>query len=344
MKFILFPFALIYGWITSFRNHMYDLKLWKSVGFDLNVISIGNLAVGGTGKSTMVEYIVDSLLKNGHKPATLSRGYKRKTKGFRLTNDKDTALTVGDEPYQFWLKYGKDVPVAVGEDRVMAIPQILFENADRDSIVCDDAFQHRPIRPALNILLSTYNNPFFSDHIMPMGKLREPRKGAERADVLVFTKCPSLSKEEMQGHREQSKKYLKEGTPMFFATTKYKEVVPLFENGSKFSSDIILVSGLANSKPLDEYAAANFNLIDHLDFPDHHSYSKKDEEKIMHLFNRHSKDLSEPLSIVTTEKDATKLRNMIGLASLPVFYLPIEIEFLYEGDKFERLLSDSFMA
>ena len=327
MKFLLFPFAMIYGWITSLRNHLYDIGTYKSVEFDINVISVGNLAVGGTGKSPMVEFIVKLLKNNNHSPATLSRGYRRKTRGFRLANDKDTAATLGDEPFQFWLKFNKEIPVAVGEERVMAIPEILFEHEECDVVVCDDAFQHRTLRPN------------FDDHLMPYGRLREARYGAVRADILVFTKC-----EEMIGSREayieKARKYIKADVPVFFTKTKYQAPIAIFNNGLEFVNKVILVSGLADSTHLDAYVEKEFDLVKHIEYGDHHHFSTPDVVNILATYDQFKSDGS--VSILTTEKDAAKIREFKELSEMPVFYLPIEIEFLDEGDKFEQLIVGSF--
>lgn len=342
MKLVLYPFAMIYGWITSFRNHLYDLKIWKSVEFDVNVISIGNLAVGGTGKSPMVEYVVNLLLNNGHLPATLSRGYKRKTKGFRLANQKDNASTLGDEPYQFWLKFKKQVPVAVGEERVMAIPEILFRHENCNVVVCDDAYQHRPLRPGLSVLLSTFERPFFNDQMLPAGRLRESRKGANRADVLVFTKCPKEIGEQKKEYARKAEKYLKPGAPVFFARTKYHHPIPVFDTSHIPGKRVLLVTGLASSTDIVGYVEDNFKLEAHLEYADHHHYSKDDVNAILEAFQGCMRADEHDLMVLTTEKDAVKLREMSQLSDLPLFYLPIEIELLYEGDKFERLVLESF--
>jgi len=336
---LLFPFAMIYGWITSLRNHLYDIGTYKSVEFDINVISIGNLAVGGTGKSPMVEFIVKLLKKNNHSPATLSRGYKRKTRGFRLATDKDTAATLGDEPFQFWLKFNKEVPVAVGEERVMAIPEILFVHETCDVVVCDDAYQHRTLRPNLNILLSTYNRPFFDDHLMPYGRLREVRTSAGRADILVFTKCEELV-DSKETYIEKARKYIKADVPVFFAKTKYQAPIAIFKNSLEFVDKVILISGLADSLNLVEYVDKQYDLVKHLEYGDHHHFSKSDIENILTTYDQCKNDGS--VSLLTTEKDATKIREFKELSEMPVFYLPIEIEFLHEGDKFEQLIVSSF--
>ncbi len=337
MKYLLFPFAVLYGWATAFRNHLYDLRIWKSVEFDLPVIVVGNLAVGGTGKSPMVEYLVRLLLSGGHKPATLSRGYKRKTKGFRLASEQDSATTIGDEPYQFWRKFEPEVPVAVGEDRVMSIPEILFRHENTSAIVCDDAFQHRPLRAGFNILLSTFEKPFFDDHLMPVGRLRESRKGAERADVVVYTKCPSeVEHSARELYKARTREYAREHTPVFFTGIQYQPAVPLFDGYTQVTPKVLLVTGLADSTSIEQYVSSAYELVGHLQYADHQHYDDKQLNEIMDAVGA-----QQGVSILTTEKDAVKLRKLDKLSSLPVFYLPIEIKFLYEGDKFERLFLES---
>jgi tetraacyldisaccharide 4'-kinase len=340
MNFLLYPFSLLYGWVTSLRNHLYDLGIRKSVQFDVNVISVGNLSAGGTGKSPMVEYLINLLDSNGHKPATLSRGYKRKTRGFRLATDDDNASTLGDEPFQFWLKFKKKIPVAVGAERVMAIPEILFEHEDRDVILCDDAFQHRALRANFNILLSTFNKPFFYDYPLPFGMLREPRKGAERADVLIFTKCSDEVETKKSKYIEKANQYLRKGTPVFFTRINYQVPVEVFESNVAFSSRVLLVTGLADSSQVVDYIGSNYSLVKHLEYGDHHDYKEKDVDLIINSFKELSQEGT--ISILTTEKDFVKIKDIKELSTLPFFYLPIETEFLYEGDKFERLILDSF--
>src|SRR5215213_6441758 len=196
-RVLLLPFALIYGFVIWIRNGLYNKNIFKSASFGLPLIGVGNLSVGGTGKSPMVEYLVRHL-KNIYKVATLSRGYKRKTMGYALASHQTTALDVGDEPMQFHRKF-PDVPVAVGEQRVLAIPQLLHDKPDTEVIILDDAFQHRAIKAGFNILLTDYNNLFTRDFYLPTGDLRDSRGSYERADVIVVTKCsPDLSEQERQ--------------------------------------------------------------------------------------------------------------------------------------------------
>ena len=190
LRILLFPFSWLYYLITQIRNRLYDRGLKPSVKFELPVICVGNLTVGGTGKTPMIEHLI-RLLQNRFKVATLSRGYGRATKGIRIAGPSENASTIGDEPFQFYTKFGKRITVAVGEERALAIPTILQECSDTQIILLDDGFQHRKVSPGFSILLTDYHRPFYNDFLLPSGRLRESRWGAERADVIVVTKCPS---------------------------------------------------------------------------------------------------------------------------------------------------------
>lgn len=205
-RILLLPFALVYWAVIAFRNWLFDKNILKTAEFGLPLINVGNLSVGGTGKSPMVEYLL-VLLKDQFKVATLSRGYKRKTKGYALADDDTTALEIGDEPMQFHLKF-PDVPIAVGEQRIEAIPQLLHDKPETQAIILDDAFQHRSIKAGLNILLTDYNNLFTRDFYLPSGDLRDLKSSYKRAEIIVVTKCkPDLSEEE-------KKKLVKEIAPL----------------------------------------------------------------------------------------------------------------------------------
>ncbi len=336
LKILLLPFSLLYHWVTKFRNHLYDIDYKKSFQFDTMVLSVGNLSVGGTGKSPMVEYLI-RLLADENKITTLSRGYGRKTRGFRLANEDDNAATLGDEPFQFYTKYKQKINVAVGEERALAIPQILFEIPDNQMIILDDAYQHRTVIPNLSILLTDFSTPFFNDNLLPSGRLREAKSGANRADIIVVTKCPhDLSKEAQQELSEKIMTYAKKGTPIFFSGIKYLPPKNIRESdASVFSKNVLLVSGIANAAPLEEYVKSNFNLCAHLDFADHHNYGVKDLQQIKNKFA--VIDCEEKV-VLTTEKDAMRLSDEAfksELAGLPIFYLPIQTYFLKNGDIFD---------
>lgn len=339
LKWILLPFSLLYELVTSIRNHLFDIGYKKSFEFEANVIGVGNLTVGGTGKSPMVEYLI-RLLQDKYKIATLSRGYGRKTKGFRIGDKDDNSLSIGDEPYQFLQKYS-NVTVTVGEERAVAIPHILAE-VSPDVILMDDSYQHRYVKPSLNILLSDYTRPFYTDLILPSGRLRESRKGAKRADIVVVTKCPaSLSKMEKESIESSIKKY--SDAPIFFSTINYLNYIPFNNENAIAAKDVILFTGLANPKPFTEYVSSNFNLVDDLYFPDHHQYSLKDINTIEERFRQLS---SENKCIITTEKDIVKLKLKelrSRIEHWPLFYVPIEAQFIENGNIFDLLVLNSII-
>lgn len=204
------PFSILYKLVMQFRNHLYDIEYKAVFHFNTKVISVGNLSMGGTGKTPFVEYILRFLIEKGYsnKVATLSRGYGRKTKGFRIANNEDSPKTVGDEPFQIYQKFRNEAVVSVGEDRVLAIPSIIYEHPENEIIVLDDAYQHRSVKPNFSILLTDFSSLFYDDYVLPSGTLRESRKGAKRADVVIVTKCPlDLGKTEQEKIKERIEKY-----------------------------------------------------------------------------------------------------------------------------------------
>ncbi len=337
LRILLFPFAVLYKMITRFRNRLYDLGIRPSVSFDIPIISVGNLTVGGTGKSPMIEHLI-RLLSKDYKVATLSRGYGRETSGFRIGSKVDNANTLGDEPYQFYRKYGNKVIVSVGEERALAISYILQEAEDTNVILLDDAFQHRRVRPGFNILLSDYNRPFYKDFLLPAGRLRESRSGASRADVIVVTKCPSeISADEKINIEKYVRWYANK--PIFFATIHYGIPLPIGDLKSEIGREILLVSGIADASPLITYVKQSFELKEHLQFADHHTYSLSDLEKIDLIIQRNP-----GTCILTTEKDKVKLESAEFKSftqRLPFFYLPIEVEFIKDGQDFDELILNS---
>ncbi len=339
LALLLSPFTLIYYTLTRFRNHLFDIGYKKSVQFDHMVIAIGNLSVGGTGKTPMVEYLI-RLLGEEYKLATLSRGYGRKSKGFKMATATDDASSIGDEPFQFYWKYGRQVKVTVGEERALAIPEIIFNDPDNQIILLDDAYQHRTVAPNLNILLSNYDRPFYEDWVLPSGRLREPRRGAKRADMIVVTKCPkNLDTGEMQKIRTKIRKYARPDVPVFFSAVKYLDPKPVFQQPQlPFSENIYLLTGIANAKPLAQYIANSYKLLHHKAFKDHHHYTPKDIKEVI----THFKQFSEHEKIIlTTEKDVVKLMSESlkrEIQQVPIFYLPIECYFLENGHIFDAEL------
>jgi len=337
LKILLFPFSLLYSAITGIRNHLYNIGWKRSFQFDRFVVSVGNLTVGGTGKTPFVELILRQF-KSKYKLAVLSRGYGRRTKGFRLAGAKDDATTLGDEPFQYQVKYGSEVTVAVGEERALAIPEILKNYEQTELIVLDDAFQHRAVRADVNILLSDFQRPFYEDFVLPAGLLRESRRNAKRADFVVITKCPPLlDKTILQKIEKSVWKYSGEHKPVFFSSIKYLNPVKILGPGT-MTDKVLLFSGIANPEPLEAYVKANYDLKGHLKFPDHHSYSDTDIRRLTKKFEQ----LNIPdLILMTTEKDMIRLlsQNEQFLHNYPVFYLPIELYFLKNEDSFAKMLN-----
>ncbi|HEX8038897.1 MAG TPA: tetraacyldisaccharide 4'-kinase [Chryseosolibacter sp.] len=328
---LLLPFAILYDAVTSIRNRLYDAGVKPSVKFDVPVVGVGNLAVGGTGKTPMVEYLI-RLLGTEYHIATLSRGYGRRSRGFRVATGKDDALTIGDEPLQLYRKFKDRVVVAVGEERAWAIPQILDRHPETDLILLDDAFQHRKVRPGFQILLTDYHKLFVSDYVLPAGRLRESRKGADRADAVVVTKCPPhITDDEMIAIESSIRRYTRKA--VFFTGICYRNILPLTEASPYKPEKLMLLSGIANPKPLKEYLATNFALVRHFSFPDHHPYTAAELESICQAA------AGAQAAVVTTEKDMARIDSQVFRArGVALYYLPVEIEFLKNGKEFDEMV------
>ncbi len=325
LRKILFPFSLIYAAITSLRNFLYDKNIKKSIGFDIPVIAVGNLSVGGTGKTPMVEYLI-RLLADKYNLAVLSRGYKRKSKGFYLANDITTIEEIGDEPFQYHSKF-KNIHVAVNADRVEGVTKILAALPKTEIVLLDDAFQHRKIKASFYIMLTAYNDLFYNDLVLPAGNLRECKSGVKRANVVVVTKCPkNLSEAEML----QIKSRIDiDNDKIFFSTINYHQTVtnnveeiPVID----LKNDFIAVAGIAKPEYFYEYLNCTKN--DCLTFPDHHFFSDQDLKNILQKANGRK--------IITTEKDYMRLQNQLPKNQL--FYLPIEMDFIKEIEQFNNFL------
>ncbi len=327
------PLSFLYAFILRVRNWLFDKNYLSSVSFNFPIICVGNLAVGGTGKTPMVEYLL-RMLKNEYAIATLSRGYKRKTKGFGIANDTTSALDIGDEPMQFHLKF-PDVTVAVGEERLEAIPQLLHEKPGTRLIILDDAFQHRRVKAGLNILLTEYTNLYTRDFLLPAGDLRDNVNSAKRADIIIVTKCRHnisevekklLVRELNTGSHQQ----------VFFTEILYTHPYHLFtkrEIDISNTSDILLVCGIANPKPLKDFLTTHVKYYDMLLFPDHHIFNSDDLADIKKQFAKLS---AANKIIVTTEKDGVRLQKFEKeLKNLPLYVLPIQHAFMFnEAEKF----------
>lgn len=333
--------------IMQVRNFLYDRGIQKTYTFDIVVIGVGNLSVGGTGKTPCIEYLV-RLLKDRLHIAVLSRGYKRTTQGFRVANMHDTALTIGDEPFQLYSKFAVSdrVEIIVAEDRVQGINKLLDIAPGTEVILLDDGFQHRSVKPTLNILLTDFHRPFFADYVLPTGRLREPRQAAHRADVVVVTKCLDPMPQAMRQYFQyRIRKYLRKQTPppIFFTRIRYGSPTPVCKEQSKpFARHILLVTGIADPNPLVRYAAQRYQLIRHMAFKDHHTFTIRDIRKILLAFDRME---YEEKCLLTTEKDSARLLQAPWQAMLqyiPIFYLPIAMEFVEgEGVVFNQLILDT---
>ncbi|WP_069660747.1 tetraacyldisaccharide 4'-kinase [Arcticibacter eurypsychrophilus] len=326
LRLFLLPFSCLYGLIGIIRNFAYQTGLFSSRRFDVSVISIGNLAIGGAGKSPMAEYII-RLLSKKYRVAVLSRGYGRTTKGYRLVSSDDSTLQVGDEPLQFKKKFPA-ITVAVCEKRVYGIEQL---QDNHDVIILDDAFQHRAVVPGLSLLLFDYtslDSPFI---VLPAGNLREPFMGRKRADILVITKSPeAISDEDRKRAINRVKPF--QHQQVFFSYLKYGDLLPLYhgDNMALASLDnsytIYLLTGIANPMPLLDKLASVRGKIRHYDYPDHHPFSRKNISKLAEDF---SMDAGHRKIIITTEKDVQRLRSVSLhgiLEELPVYCIPIHAE------------------
>ncbi len=332
-RILFLPFSLIYGMVVWLRNGLYNKGFFKSASFGLPVICVGNLSVGGTGKSPMVEYLVLHL-KNNFKVATLSRGYKRKTKGYALASENTTAIDIGDEPMQFHRKF-PDVPIAVGEERIVAIPQLLHDKPETELIILDDAFQHRAIRAGFNIILTDCENLFTRDFYLPTGDLRDERSSYKRADTIVVTKCKNdLSEDEKNA-------IIKEINPLphqqvFFAAISYGTAYHITKNSFGYideETEVLLVTGIANPKPLKKYLEERIHTYYMMHFSDHHIFSIDDWKDIKKRFEGIE---SKNKMILTTEKDAMRLQKFEQeINGMPFYVVPIEHKFLFnEGGLF----------
>ena len=316
MKFIrllLFPIVPIYYMVTWCRNKLYDLGVKTSKTYEFPTICVGNLSAGGTGKTPMVEYLI-RLLTDDYNLATLSRGYGRKTKSFVLASKTSSAETLGDEPFQFYNKFKERIQVSVDEDRQNGISRLRALKDQPNLIILDDAFQHRKVKAKLNILLTTYSNLYYKDIVLPTGNLREPRQGAHRAQIIVVTKCPNNLSIAKKNSIESNLK-LQEYQSVFFSSISYASEV-IGKNKTialKSLKAFTLVTGIANAKPLVEFLRNEGLTFNHLEYSDHHEFTKKEIETIS------KSDL-----VITTEKDYVRLISEDDLTS-KLYYLPIEI-------------------
>ena len=334
-RYVLIPFSLLYGGIIKLRNLLFDKNILRSAKFNFPLICVGNLAVGGTGKTPMVEYII-KLLEKKYKVATLSRGYKRKTKGFFIADNKTTSEDIGDEPMQMHNNF-PDVTVAVAEERVIGIPQLLSEKPATQVIILDDAFQHREVNAGFNILLTDSRNLYSQDVLLPAGSLRDVKSSSGRADLIIVTKCePGLSDKEKQDIIKQLNPLDRQ--KIYFTAIEYKNPFHLFskkEYQLDSNCSVLLVTGIANPEPIKEVFKNFVSGYQILKFRDHHNFSPEDIKEIKDEFSQIENDNK---IIVTTEKDAVRLvKFKKELENLPIYVLPISHRFLFgAASEFEK--------
>ena len=327
----LLPLSWLYGLGVKFRNMLFEIGILHSESFDVPVISVGNITVGGTGKTPHVEYLIE-LLKDKAKVAVLSRGYKRRTRGFVIADDNATAKTIGDEPLQMKRKYGDDITVAVDRKRCHGIRQLTSDEAGIDVILLDDAFQHRYVKPGVNILLVDYHRLIIYDKLLPAGRLREPLSGKNRADIVIVTKCPHDLKP-MEFRVITKAMNLYPFQRLFFTCLEYRNITPVFGSGEQSLDSIgkdchiLLLTGIASPQQMIEDLSPRCPHITPLTFGDHHTFTSSDVARINNEFAA----LPHPKMIITTEKDATRLIAVEGLSEEvrgAMFALPVKIRFM----------------
>lgn len=336
MKFpriLLFPFSVLYGFITLVRNFLFDIGIIKSYEFDIPIIAVGNLSVGGTGKTPQIEYLI-RILSNQYKIATLSRGYKRQSSGFILADENASAITLGDEPFQFYQKF-PNIQVAVDADRKNGIEQLLSQKIKPEVILLDDAFQHRKVKAGFYILLTAYGDLFCDDFMLPTGNLREGRRGAKRANLIVVTKCPKdLSEIEIERIKGKIMRFLvprNDKTPsIFFTSIDYDEKIyadtKTLNVSEVLEKDKLLIAGIAKPKPFFDFL--NQEKSQTITYPDHHNFTKDD---ILNIKNQSRNKI-----LITTEKDYVRLKD--SFLSDEIFYLPIKTSFVSNANNFDEMV------
>ncbi|MBK6947340.1 MAG: tetraacyldisaccharide 4'-kinase [Haliscomenobacter sp.] len=342
LQFLLSPFALLYGLAVALRNLFYQVGILKSVSFNFPVISVGNLSMGGSGKTPHIEYLI-RLLKEYIYIATLSRGYKRKTTGFLIARPEMNAEQIGDEPLQFVRKF-PDITVAVGENRAFGIPQILSLRPHVQTILLDDAFQHRAVQPGLNMMLTEYRRPFTDDFLLPSGRLREWRSAYRRADIIVVSKCPeAMSLQERDRMRNKIRPLPHQR--IFFSTYTYGHpyflLNPAYAGALDQETDVLLLTGIANADYLAQHLEPLVGSLTHMEYEDHHYF---EETELFQIQTRFKNLESGRKLILTTEKDAMRLelhRARIMELQLPIFVLPVEVQFLFgSGQEFDQAIKE----
>jgi len=332
IRFLLFPIAIIYDLVTRVRNYFFDIGIFRHQTFKTPIIVVGNLSVGGTGKTPQIEYLI-RLFKDSFKTAVLSRGYKRKSEGFVLLNKHHSALDVGDEPLQFFKKFN-DINVAVDADRASGISKLINQTAS-DLILLDDAYQHRKVKGSFYILLTKFDALFTDDFLLPTGNLRESKLGANRADVIIVTKCPDTFTEDQKSSiLNKLKKYKKE---VFFTSISYNKKTEGYTTlvvDELANYEILLITGIANSKPLLNFLNEKNVNFKHLEYADHHHFTKKEITAIKSEF---SNIQTSKKMLLTTEKDYVRLKDSIENIS----YLGIQTSFVDRENEFNAIVKRS---
>jgi tetraacyldisaccharide 4'-kinase len=334
-RWYLYPFSVVYHIVTGIRNTFYNWGILKSTPFKTPIINVGNLSVGGSGKSPMVMYLSELLSKN-RRTGVLSRGYGRKTKGYEVTNYDSNYKTVGDEAMQLFQRFKNKFVIAVSEDRVAGATKLIYD-MDLEALVLDDAYQHRAIKAGFNILMTDFNDPYFKDFILPAGDLRESRIGVKRANIIMVSKCPpDLTDEKKRYYISRIKPQY--GQKVFFSSINYDENVyshnqQLPDNNLAYY-DILLITGIANPKPLEQHLSKFSSKVKHLKFKDHHNFTKDDIQNIMKEY----KKLGEYRLILTTEKDYVRLKTFDYIRDL-VYYWPINVQ-INQQEEFNKIIQD----
>lgn len=319
------PIAGMFGAIGFIRRLLYQSGLISRYEAPIQVISIGNLRFGGTGKTPLVEFLAHKYIHKSKKVAVLSRGYKRKTRGYLKVNQSSVINDVGDEALQLFEKVGAQVSIHVCENRATGIERILANEPEIEMILLDDAFQHLSIKPTLNILLTTFDQPFFGDHIFPLGRLRESRSAAIDANLTIVTKCPhNLKKDQVASYTLEIERYSPDNQ-IVFSEIKYLEPISIHK-GESIGERVILLTGIANPQSIINHVTNNYELLRHFFFADHHNYTASELSQIFKYCNE------KQCSLLTTSKDIVKLTAFKSLQSIPVFVQPIEIQFLFDGE------------
>lgn len=327
-RILVWPLSLIYRGIVGFRNLLYDKKIYSSLEYDITTIGVGNLSMGGTGKTPMVEYLI-KFLSNNYNIATLSRGYKRDTVGFRIATEEDTASSLGDEPLQYFKKF-KNITVAVAEKRAYGVAELIGNEPDIQVIILDDVYQHRALKCGLYLLISDYNNLFYNDYLIPMGRLREPASNANRAHAIIISKCPeNISIAERAEIKAKCLQY--SNAPVFFSHIKFDLATHAVHSGilDYNEKQIILITGIAKPKSLLDFLESTGAKVIHSAFADHHAFTENDLHTILNGIKKANKTATD-FNWLTTEKDFMRLlpfENFFKENNINLFIQGISFEF-----------------